>query len=242
MTRTVLVLGVGGAATLFFSLVALAGGLLRAPAGWHDWVHRSWSRVLLRLAGVRVRAEGLEHLRPGSPLVLVSNHQSLFDILALFVALPVSLRFIAKRELGALPIFSAAMRQAGHVFIDRDDRDQAILRMQEAGRRMRDEGLALGLFPEGTRSADGRLRSFKKGSFVLAIETGTPLVPIAVEGGAAILPKGRRRIRPGLLEIRCGARIPVAGMTEADRHEITRRSHEAVAALLRELRDRHPAE
>lgn len=236
MLRFLLFLLVGGPATALFSALAMAGAPLRAGKGWYDWIHRTWSRILLELAGVRVAADGLEHLRSGGPQVLVCNHQSLFDILALFAALPVSLRFVAKKELDRIPLFSRAMRRAGHVFIDRDDRSQAIQAMERAGERMRREGLTLGLFPEGTRSAEGRLQRFKKGAFVLAIDTQTDLVPVAVEGGAAVLPKGRRRLEAGEIRIRCAPRIPLEGMRHEDRDEVTRRARDAIAGMLRELR------
>lgn len=236
MLRFIVFLLVGGPVTVLFSLLALAGGPLRAGTGWFDWVHRTWSRILLGVAGVRVEVEGMEHLRVDGPQVLVCNHQSLFDILALFAALPVSLRFVAKKELSGVPVFSGAMRRAGHVFIDRGDRSQAVRAMRRAGDRMREEGLSLGLFPEGTRSPGGRLQPFKKGAFVLAIDTQTDLVPVAVQGGAAILPKGRRRLESRPIRIRCGERMPLEGMSHEDRDEVLHRARDAIASMLHELR------
>lgn len=236
MLRFIVFLLVGGPVTVLFSLLALAGGPLRAGTGWFDWIHRTWSRILLGVAGVRVEVEGMEHLRVDGPQVLVCNHQSLFDILALFAALPVSLRFVAKKELSGIPVFSGAMRRAGHVFIDRGDRSQAVLAMRRAGDRMREEGLSLGLFPEGTRSPGGRLQPFKKGAFVLAIDTQTDLVPVAVQGGAAILPKGRRRLESRPIRIRCGERMPLEGMGHEDRDEVLHRARDAIASMLHELR------
>ena len=236
MLRFLFFLLVGGPVTALFSLLALAGAPVGAGRGYFDAIHRSWSRTLLRLAGVRVEADGLEHLREGGPQVLVCNHQSLFDILALFATLPVSLRFVAKMELSRVPLFSWAMRRAGHVFIDRGDRSQAIRAMDAAGERMREERLTLGLFPEGTRSPEGRLQPFKKGAFVLAIDTQTDLVPVAVQGGAAILPKGRRRLESRPIRIRCGERIPLEGMSHEDRDAVLHRARDAIAEMLHDLR------
>ena len=236
MIRLVLFYAVGLPLTLVFSVLALAGGLAGAPHAWFDWIHRSWSGLLLRLAGLRVEAEGLASLSQNEPQVIVCNHQSLFDIPALFAALPVSLRFVAKIELSRVPVFAGAMRRAGHVFIDRDDRAQAIAAMDEAGARMRREGLTLVLFPEGTRSRDGRLRAFKKGAFALAAETRTSLVPVAVHGGAGALPKGGGRLEPGTIRIRCGRRIEIEAREPVDREQIRRRSRDEIAAMLRDLR------
>lgn len=236
MTRLAAFLIAGLPVTLLFSLLALVGGLVGARRGWFDWIHRRWSRLLLWLAGTRVVAEGLEALSEREPQVLVCNHASLLDIPALFAALPVSLRFVAKIELSRVPVFAGAMRRAGHVFIDRADRDQAIAAMRRAGRRMQREGLTLVLFPEGTRSRDGRLRPFKKGAFALAAETGTAVVPVAIHGGARVLPKGRRRLEPGTIRLRCGRRIELARDEPTDPDEVRRASRQAVAAMLRSMR------
>ncbi len=231
--------------TIFFSLVAIVAGLLRAPKSTFDWVHRNWSRSVLRAAGVEVRVTGLEHVVPDGAQIFVSNHQSMFDIWALFATLPVSLRFVAKKEMSRIPILSRAMRAAGHVFIDRQDRVQAAEAMRRAGKRMLREGLSLGLFPEGTRARDGRLKPFKKGTFVLAIETQTTLVPVVVDGGREIIVDGgggrpKFRLRPRPIEIRCAEPIPLSGLTTADRDELLARTRAEIVRLLEEVRRSPP--
>lgn len=222
--------------TMAFSVLALAGGLFGASKRWFDWIHRSWSRLLLRMAGVRVVVAGEEALTRDEPQVLVCNHQSLLDIPVLFAALPLSLRFVAKIELTRVPVFAGAMRRAGHVFVDRGDRAQAIEAMRRAGERMRGDGLTLGLFPEGTRSRDGKLRSFKKGAFALATETGTAIVPVAIEGGAAVLPEDGGRLLPGTIHVCCGERIELAGREAVDRDAILERSRDSIARMLERIR------
>ncbi len=224
--------------TIFFSLVAIVAGLTGARKGAYDWVHRNWSRLVLRAAGVEVRVDGLERVEPEGAQIFVSNHQSMFDIWALFATLPVSLRFIAKKELARIPVFAHAMRHAGHVFIDRKDRAQAAEAMRRAGARMKREGLSLGLFPEGTRSRDGRLGPFKKGTFALAIETQTRLVPVVVDGGAEILAGWRIRPRPLLLY--CGEPIDLSGLAPDDRDELLRRSRAQITQMLERARRRRP--
>ena len=138
--RGLLFLVVGVPATLLFSLISLVGGLLRAPAGLHDWVHRRWSRFLLAAAGVEVRVSGEENLEPGGAQVLACNHQSMFDILALMAFVPASVRFVAKAEIASVPVFAGAMRSSGHVFIDRTNPRHAISQMRSFGERMRRDG------------------------------------------------------------------------------------------------------
>ena len=238
MIRTGLFYVVTFTSTLFFSLTAVVGGLIRAPRGWYDWIHRNWSRSLLWAAGVEVEAEGLEHVRSDKGLIIVSNHQSMFDIWTMMAALPVSLRFVAKGELGRIPIFGAACRSAGHVFIDRSDPIRASAAIRAAGERMAREGLSLVFFPEGTRSPDGGLRRFKKGSFALAIETQADLVPLAIDGGARVLPKGARRVRPGIIRLECAPAVPLRGLTTDDRDDLTRRTRETVESMLEGLQGR----
>jgi 1-acyl-sn-glycerol-3-phosphate acyltransferase len=233
--RTVLFTLATFASTLFFSLTAMLGGLLRAPRGLYDWVHRNWARSLLWVAGVRVDASGCEALDPDASYVFVSNHQSFFDIWAMMATLPASLRFVAKQELSRIPLFATAMRAAGHVFIDRRNPSSASEAIRRAGERMRSEGLSLVFFPEGTRSPDGTLQRFKKGSFALAIETQAKLVPLAVDGGSRILPRGTKRPIPGTLRLRCAEPIPLAGLDANDRDRLLGQTRSTISDMLREL-------
>lgn len=223
-------------ATAFFSLVSLVGGLFRAPSALHDWVHRNWSRSLLWASGATVEVTGLENVDRESAQIFVSNHQSFFDILTLMYVVPVSIRFVAKQELGRIPLLAQAMRAAGHVFIDRNDRMGAMRAMRKAGERMERENLSLGLYPEGTRSPDGELQPFKRGTFVLAIETDAPIVPVAVEGGNRILKRGSPRVRPGRIELRFGEPIATAGLTARDREAVISHVQDEITSMLSDIR------
>lgn len=217
-------------ATVFFSTVSIVGGIFRARPGLHDWVHRNWGRTELWAAGVRVLPDGLEHVQTDRPQIFVANHQSIFDIFAILATVPASVRFVAKRELGRIPIFAAAMRSAGHVFIDRSDRRTASRVMREAGRRMKEDLLSLGLFPEGTRSRDGTLREFKRGTFVLAIETQVPILPVALDGGCRIARRGR--IRAGTMRLTVSGPIRTEGLTTEDRDVVLTRVRERIERML----------
>jgi 1-acyl-sn-glycerol-3-phosphate acyltransferase len=131
----------------------------------------------------------------------VSNHQSLVDIPLLLAAFPRPVKFLAKRELGKIPLFGWAMATAGNLFVDREDPRDAVLMLREAGARIRGGDLLV-VVPEGTRSQDGSIGEFKPGAFLLAQKSGAPVVPVYIDGGNRALPKGSLRLRPADLLVR----------------------------------------
>lgn len=159
-----------------------------------------WGRAFVRLGGWKIRVEGMENLRSGGA-VLVANHQSVADIPMLLSAFPRPVRFIAKRELGEIPLFGKAMAAAGNLFIDRDDPRDAVRMLREAGARLRDGWLVV-VFPEGTRSGDGSIGDFRPGAFHLARKSGAPVVPVYIDGGYRAIPKGGICVRPAELLVR----------------------------------------
>jgi len=160
---------------------------------------RAWSWLILKTTGVRVRVEGLERIEPGRTYIFVSNHQSIYDIPVIFASLPYQLRIIAKESLARFPVLGWHLRRGGHLFVDRQHPDRAgILKRWRA---LVSEGLSLIIFAEGTRSWDGHTSRFKAGSFMLAIEAGLPIVPLAVIGTRKVMPKGRLRTEPADVEL-----------------------------------------
>ncbi|MBW3535932.1 MAG: 1-acyl-sn-glycerol-3-phosphate acyltransferase [Gemmatimonadetes bacterium] len=196
---------------------------------------RRWARAILRAAGVRVELDGVEHLGEDSAQVLVANHESWFDVLALAGYLPVDYRFVAKKELARVPVFGPAWRACGHIAIDRRDQQAAIEALERARREVHDRPLTIVMYPEGTRTPDGELLPFKKGAFVLAIQVGVPVVPAGIVGARAVMPKGSFRIRPGTLRIRIGEPLQTEGLVMKDRDALTLRARDAVKALRRPL-------
>ena len=196
-----------------------------------DEIQRNWCRALLWLGGCRVEIEGAEYLTDGEPRIIVSNHQSWFDVFAITAHMPVRVRFATKAELGRFPIFGRAWKGCGHISIDRSDRQSAIAALAEAGRRVQEQSITIVMFAEGTRSRSGKLQPFKKGAFVLAIQGGLPVVPVAVLGTHEIMPKGTLRVRPGPIVIRVGEPIPSEGLSNEDRDSLMERTWRAVAEL-----------
>ena len=156
---------------------------------------RVWSWLILATTGVNVRVSGLERLDPSRTYLFISNHQSIYDIPVVFWHLPYDLRIIAKASLGSFPFLGWHLRRTGHLLVDRRNPDRAgILRRW---RGLVTSGLSLIIFPEGTRSADGRVGRFKAGSFMLAIEAGLPVVPMSIVGTRHVMRKGRLTVEPG---------------------------------------------
>ncbi|MDT8368955.1 MAG: lysophospholipid acyltransferase family protein [Longimicrobiales bacterium] len=191
---------------------------------------RAWGHSLLRGAGVRVEVEGAEHLV--EPAVLVCNHVSWYDTFAVLTHLPVDTRFVGKREIVRIPFFGPAWLAAGHIPIDRRDRRSAIESLRHAGEALRRDGGVIVMFPEGTRSRDGALQPFKKGAFMLALQIGVPIIPVAVVGSREIMRKGSILVHPGTMRLRIGEPIPVTEMTEDDRDVLVATARSRVAALL----------
>ena len=160
----------------------------------------------------------------------MSNHRSQVDILAPVSALEdFQLRWVAKVELTRIPVFGWALKHTGHIIIDRSDHAQAVASLRAARARML-EGVSMIIFPEGTRgSVEGPLLPFKKGGFMVALETGFPIVPIAVRGSAELLPRGSWQPVPGEIEVIVGAPIPVEGV---DRDELVARVRAFITAQM----------
>ena len=226
----------GAAATALSVLYTAILGCAAAVAATFGWSHavtqisRLWGRVILNTCGVKVTIEGVEHLAGQGACVIVSNHQSFFDIFAICALLPGEPRFIAKQELGKIPVIGYTMRRGGHVMIDRAQGGQAIRRAVKISR----EGFSLVVFAEGTRFSDNRVHPFSDGAAWLAIASGQKCVPMAVSGTASFFPRGARIVRPGRhMRIDIGTPIDTAGMRSADREPLTRELEARVRALFR---------
>lgn len=218
---------------VYYSLTAIIAGLLgvrHVRGGVYDRAGRLWSTWVLRLNGVPLTVQGMEHLEPGRPYVFISNHFSFADIWVLFAALPDSLRFISKKELFRIPILGFAMTKARHISIDRKNLHAAFGAYDEAAQAVRG-GISAVVFAEGTRSRNGRLQAFKRAPFVLGIAAGVPIVPVWVEGTYEAFPPGAVVLRPRPVEVRIGTPIPTDGLVPDDRDDLSRRAHAAVAAL-----------
>ena len=194
-----------------------------------------WARMILRVCGIRVRVRGLENVDTDVPRIYMTNHQSFLDIFALLAFLPVDFKFILKQELMKLPVFGPAVRRAGYIGIERDDPRKAVKSMNLAAERIKN-GASVLIFPEGTRSPDGTLGSFKKGGFSLAVKSGCDIVPVAIDGSCRIAPKGSLRIKKGSFSLSVGRPISLEGSTKKDIPGLMERVRKAMLRQMEEGR------
>jgi 1-acyl-sn-glycerol-3-phosphate acyltransferase len=196
-------------------------------------IARTWWAPGLFWAGrQKFVMEGTENC-PSEPAVYLSNHQGIPDIPMIY-CLPVTLRFVAKSVIKHVPSLGWYMRADRHIFIDRDKRSEALRSLQRAGAQIRN-GINVVMFPEGTRTRDGKVLPFKKGPFRLAIAAQVPVVPMALEGSRNAWSKGQLWIRPGTLRLKIGKPIPTAGMTSADTDRLMVEARAAIIALHQEI-------
>jgi 1-acyl-sn-glycerol-3-phosphate acyltransferase len=227
---------------LSFALLAPAAILLALITGSGDPAHnvgRLWAKIVLWISRVKVDVTGQEHIPGGFPVVFASNHASQLDIPVVYQALPVQFRFLVKKELFRIPLFGSAMRRSGYIPIDRTRGKAALQSLREAADRIR-EGTSVVVFPEGTRSPDGRLRAFKVGGMMLAIKAQCAVIPVAISGSHKRLPKGSLRIRPGRIHVSIGRPVPTVGEDgPRSKDEVTAEVWETISSMLAE--DNRPA-
>ncbi len=215
------------------SVAMVTATLTRRPDLGLAMARRIWAPPIMRVCGTRLEVHGAERLDPGRPWFLACNHQSFADIPMLFSALPVNLRFVAKRELRSVPFMGWYMEAMGMVFVDRRRRRSGTAGIDAATELLRG-GASVLSFPAGTRRLPEEPPAFKAAAFAPALAAGVPVVPVAVDGTRALLPPGGR-LRPGVARVMVGEPIPTAGLPLAARDQLARRAEAAVTALLGEF-------
>lgn len=212
-------------------LVRLLTGSERLPLRMAAWL---WSPVLMRGAGARLEVAGLENVDFSRPHLFVANHQSMIDICALFMAVPVPLRFMLKASLGKVPFLGRYTKAMGMVPLQRGDSASVAWQLERAAELLQ-SGHSLVAFPEGTRSPDGAVQPFKSGVFRAAISARVPVVPVAISGSGQVMPPGSFAIRPGRIRLTFGRPLPTEDVAFSERRELAERACDAVSQLKRRL-------
>jgi 1-acyl-sn-glycerol-3-phosphate acyltransferase len=211
--------------TIVLGTLSLGSALVDRRGVFAHRCARAWAWLILKTTGVSVDASGTTGLDPSRSYLFLSNHQSIYDIPVLFWYLPFQLRIIAKDSLGRFPFLGWHLRRTGHVLVDRTNPGKSTL--TQVGRLMR-ERLSLLVFPEGTRSQDGRLLRFKAGTILLAIDAGIPIVPVAIEGTRHVMRKGRLMTCPGHVRLHVHPPVETAGLDRSHARDVATRVEQAV--------------
>jgi 1-acyl-sn-glycerol-3-phosphate acyltransferase len=217
-------------ATVAMGTISLLTSLFDASGRAQHRVARVWGRMLLRIAGTRVRVEGLENIVPDGSYIFVSNHLSYMDTPLAIAHIPAQFRFLAKKSLFKVPFIGFHLQRAGHIPVAREDARASLRTMTEAARIVRERNVSLLVFPEGGRSPD-KMREFKEGAAYIAIKAGVPAVPVGIVGTREVLPMDSLLVKPGQVTLRIGVPIPTAGLGGHDHRALTGQLRERVLEL-----------
>lgn len=234
MIRTIFVWSCIVIATLALGILAFVTALFDRKGKIVHQYARLWGKIALWANGVKVKLQGLEHVKGKGPYIFMSNHQGSYDIFALLGHLPFQFKWLAKKELFSIPFFGWTMAAAGYISVDRKGTRETVEAMNEAARKIR-EGMSVVIFPEGSRSQNGTIQPFKKGGFTLAIKSKVPIVPIAIHGSRTIMPKDRLKISPGEIRIQLGSPIKTENFSLKDREFLMAKVRERISQNLESI-------
>jgi len=219
-----------GAWTAFMVVAAVIASVLKRDPEVFRRAQRTWAGGLTRVWGVDVRVYGAETVDTARSYVVMANHLSYVDIVALFIALPIIPGFLAKSELTKIPFLSQALRSGGHVVIERTQRASAMQTLDKAAEQVRG-GKTVLVFPEGTRGDTDTIGDFKKGGFHLAKSAGVPILPVGVRGSRGVFPRSSLLIHPGVIEVHIGPAIPAEDVTTFEASEMVVRTRAQIMEL-----------
>ncbi|MGH7872955.1 MAG: lysophospholipid acyltransferase family protein [Candidatus Binatia bacterium] len=222
------------AVTIPLALLTTVLGLIDRHGKFVYRINQFWTWIILRIAGVTLRVRGLENIDQRRQYVFMVNHQSNIDIPVLVQSLiPFQLRWIAKKELLRVPFFGWAMWATKHITVDRSNPLSAVRSLERAKARIA-AGVSIVVFPEGTRSHDGKLLRFKKGGFLLAVKTNTSIVPITINGSGQVLPAGAWRLRSGAIEVIVDKPVSSEGFRPGNLRVLSNQVQQRIVANLRQ--------
>ena len=232
MIRTAIVAAFLGIYTLIVGPPLILFTMVTRSADWLYWAGIKGLVFITWVVGLRAQAEGLENIPPGACL-FAANHTSNADACAIVTVMPRRIAIFGRKTLFDIPIVGYAFRLAHFVPVERGNRESSLESVEQAVGYIK-QGSSFLAYPEGTRSADGILRPFKKGSFVMAIKAGIPVVPVACAGAHRVMKKKSLVIHPGKVLVRFGRPIDASKYTIEQRGDLAARVHDSVARMLPE--------
>ncbi|MGH8870889.1 MAG: lysophospholipid acyltransferase family protein [Acidimicrobiia bacterium] len=227
--RSVVTVVAGVTATIVAVVVIAVIVLFNDTAPVIDRIIRTWSRVWLMASGTRLEVEGGENVDPTRSYVVVANHLSALDIMACLLAVPLPIRFLAKKELFRIPVLAQGMRMVGIIEVDREARGAVHAEVNRQSKELIEKGRSLIIYAEGTRPRNGVMKSFKKGAFTMAISAGLPVLPMSIHGSFEAWPPGTPLVRGGVIKVMLDKPIETEGLTSSDTGELRDQVREVIA-------------
>jgi 1-acyl-sn-glycerol-3-phosphate acyltransferase len=216
-------------ATIILGIPVMIAGLMSRTGNLAFSISKLWAYTMLAVSFVRTQIKNKEKIRKGTSYIIISNHQSLFDIISIVTTLGIQFRWLIKKEVLKIPIFGYALYASRNIFIDRSNTTKAIESINKGIDRL-PKGVSVMVFAEGTRSSDGQIHEFKKGGFMVAVAHKIPILPVTVNGSRRVLPKGSLVVKPGKIQIVIGDPIDTSGYTNATAQELIDKTRQVVMA------------
>lgn len=191
------------------------------------YIGKFWSLLNVFLSGTRLTIKGKEKINTNLTHIVMSNHQSLFDVWALIGKIPLQIRWIVKSEIRKIPIFGYTLERMGHIYVDRKNRTAAYISLETASKKIKN-GTSVIIFPEGTRSNDGHLLKFRMGGIIMALKSGVPILPVTINGSRFVLPKNTLALLPGKIEVVVGDVIDSSIYDENNKYELMEKIRSAI--------------
>jgi 1-acyl-sn-glycerol-3-phosphate acyltransferase len=216
-------------ATMILAIPIIAAGLLSRTGNLAFTLSKLWAYTMLTVSFVRTEIKNKEKIHKGTSYIIISNHQSLYDIISLVTTLGIQYRWFIKREVLKVPLFGYGLYASRNIFIDRSNTERAIESINKGIKRL-PKGASVMVFAEGTRSPDGKIHEFKKGGFMVAVAHNMPILPVTVNGSRRVLPKGSLIFKPGKIQVVVGEPIDTSGYTADMVDELINKTQQAVTA------------
>ena len=215
--------------TITMGIPVMVAGMLSRTGNLAFSISKLWAYTMLAVSFVRTEIKNKDKILKETSYIIISNHQSHYDIITLVTTLGIQFRWIIKKEILKLPIFGYALYASRNIFIDRSNTTSAIESINKGFDRL-PKGVSVMVFAEGTRSPDGQIHEFKKGGFITAVQRNIPILPVTVNGSRRVMRKGSFSLKPGKIQIVIGAPIDTSGYTNDTIPELIDKTRQTIMA------------
>jgi 1-acyl-sn-glycerol-3-phosphate acyltransferase len=233
--RTILTVVAGVTATIVAVASIAVMVVINDSSPLIEKIIRAWSRVWLAASGTKLEVDGAENIDPNRSYVVVANHLSTLDIMACLLAVPLPIRFLAKKELFRVPVLAQGMRMVGIIEVDREARGAVHSEVNRQSRELIEKGRSLIIYAEGTRPRNGVMKPFKKGAFTMAIRSGLPVLPLSIHGSYEAWPPGTPLVRGGVIRVVLDKPVETEGMSTSDTGDLRDQVREVIAGRVEAL-------